>query len=344
MAMDDRKLGVAIHGAGVVAHAHAASWLRNPHARIVSVSSRRRETAQRFAEELGLDCRVTDDYASVLADPDVDIVNISGPNHVHAEQAIAAAEAGKHLLVEKPIALTMDDNRAVRDAVARAGVKSIVSFVCRWHPEVQIIKNLVRQGAIGELFYAEVDYWHNIGPTHHAWAMHSRVATGGSAMLLAGCHGADLLRYLVGDEAVEVSARGNNPHQRYEYDANVVALVKFRRGLVAKSSVLLDCAMPYTFNIDLAGTEGTIRDNRLWSKRLLPGQTGWTTVSTSLLDTADVHHHPFDAEIGQLVDSILTGKESFGTVADAYLSHELCMAIDRSLAAEGRPIRLPLGV
>jgi predicted dehydrogenase len=340
--MHEGKLGVAIHGPGVVAHAHAASWLRNAHARIVSVSSRRLETAQRFAAELGLDCRVTDDYASVLADPAVDVVNISGPNHVHAEQAIAAAEAGKHLLVEKPIALTVEENRAVRDAVARAGVKSIVSFVCRWHPEVQLIKSLVSQGAIGELFYAEVDYWHNIGPAHHAWALHSRIATGGSAMLLAGCHGVDLLRYLVDDEPVEVSALGNNPHKAYEYDANVVALVKFRKGAIAKSSVLLDCAMPYTFNIDLAGTEGTLRDNRLWSKRLLPGQTGWTTVPTSLLDTADVHHHPFDAEIGQLVDSILTNRESFATVADAYRTHELCMAIDRSLAMGGRPVTLPL--
>lgn len=340
--MKNARLGVAIHGPGVVAHAHAASWLRNPHARIVSISSRRLETARRFAAELGLDCRVTDDYASVLADPTVDVVNISGPNHVHAEQAIAAARAGKHLLVEKPIALSMDDNRAVRDAVARAGVKSIVSFVARWHPEVKIIKNLIDQGAIGDLFYAEVDYWHNIGPAHHAWSLHSRIATGGSAMLLAGCHGVDLLRYLVADEAVEVSARANNPHQAYEYDANVVAIIKFRRGAIAKTSVLLDCAMPYTFNIDLAGTEGTIRDNRLWSKRLLPGQTGWTTVPTTLLDTADVHHHPFDAEIGQFVDSILTGRESFATVADAYLSHELCLAIDRSVAEGGRPIPLPL--
>jgi len=340
--MDHPKLGVAIHGPGTVARAHAASWLRNPHARIVSVSSRRLETARQFAAELGLDCRVTDDYASVLADPTVDVVNLSGPNHVHAEQAIAAAQAGKHLLVEKPIALTVDDNRAVREAVAQAGVKSIVSFVCRWHPEVQMMKSLLGQGAIGDLFYAEVDYWHNIGPAHHAWALHSRVATGGSAMLLAGCHGVDLLRYLVGDEAVEVSACGNNPHGAYEYNANVVALVKFRSGVIAKASVLLDCAMPYTFNIDLAGTAGTIRDNRLWSTRMLPGQTGWTTVPTTLLDTADVHHHPFDAEIAQLVDSILTGRESFATVADAALTHELCMAIDRSLATGGRPIALPL--
>lgn len=340
--MQDGKLGVAIHGPGVVAHAHAASWLRNPHARIVSVSSRRRETAERFAKDLGLDCRVSDDYASVLADPQVHVVNLSGPNHVHAEQAIAAARAGKHLLVEKPMALSMEDNRAVRDAVARSGVKSIVSFVCRWHPEVRLLKSLLSQGAIGDLFYAEVDYWHNIGPSHHAWSLHSKIATGGSAMLLAGCHGVDLARFLVADEAAEVSARSNNPHKQYEYDANVVAIVKFRGGAIAKCSVLLDCAMPYTMNIDLAGTEGTIRDNRLWSKRLFPGQTGWTTVPTTLLDTADVHHHPFDLEIGQLVDSIRQGRESFGTVADAYYTHELCMAIDRSAAANGRPVRLPL--
>ena len=74
-------------------------------------------------------------YEDVLRDPRVDIVNISGPSHVHAEQAIAAAESGRHVLVEKPMVLTMDENRAVRDAVAKSGVKSIVGFVLRWNPD-----------------------------------------------------------------------------------------------------------------------------------------------------------------------------------------------------------------
>jgi len=119
-------------------------------------------------------------------------------------------------------------------------------------------------------------------------------------------------------------------------------VLKFRGGIIGKTSVLLDCQMPYSFNIDLAGTEGTLRDDRLWSKKLLPAQTDWATLPTLLPNSGDVHHHPFDAQINELVDCILQGRESHCNVADAYKTHELCMAIDRSIAEGGRPVKLPL--
>jgi len=341
--MQDREFGVAIHGAGEVAHAHAASWLKNPRCHIVSVSSRRRETAQRLVDKLGLDCCVRDDFDAVIRDERVDIVNLSGPNFVHAQQGIAAAQAGKHILVEKPMALSMQENRALRDAVQKGGVKSVVSFVLRWNPLLENLKSLLAVGAIGELFYVEVDYWHGIGEAYRGreWGAHE-IARGGSTMLLAGCHAADAIRFLADDEVVEVTAYANNIKGLYEYDANVVAVLRFRSGAIGKTSTLLDCEMPYSFNIDLVGTEGTLRDNRVWSKKLLPGQTGWTTTQTINPDSGDVHHHPFDAEVNHLVTSILEDRESHCNIADAYHTHELCLAVDRSLAEGGRPVKLPL--
>jgi predicted dehydrogenase len=340
--MQDGKLAVAIHGAGWVAHAHAASWLKNPHARILSVSDVDLARARQFAEEFRLDCETRTDYEDVLRDDRLDLVDITSPSHLHTEHGIAAAEAGKHLLVEKPMALTMNENRSLRDAVVKAGVKSVASFVLRWNPAVETIRTLIASGAIGDLFYAEVDYWHGIKSTHHAWDLHSRKKTAGSAMLLGGCHAVDALRWLTGDEVVEVSAVSTNPRKLFEFDPNVVATVRFRSGMVGKVSALLDCEMPYQFNMDVAGTEGAIRDNRVWSKRLLPGQTSWASVPTILPDSGDVHHHPFDAEINHLVDCILNDRESHCNVADAYRSHELCMAIDRSLEQDGQVVKLPL--
>ena len=118
--------------------------------------------------------------------------------------------------------------------------------------------------------------------------------------------------------------------------------MKSRNGIIGKTAALFDAEMPYAFNIDLAGTEGTIRDNRLWSKKLFPGQTSWTTFPTVLPDSGDVHHHPFDAEIDHFVDCIRQGQESHCNVADGYRTHELCLAIDRSIDAGGRPVALPL--
>ncbi|NOX56500.1 MAG: Gfo/Idh/MocA family oxidoreductase [Planctomycetes bacterium] len=340
--MIDGKLGVAIHGAGQVAYAHAASWQKNPHTKIVWVTSRRKESAQRLVDQLGLDCRVGDDYEQVLADPEVDIVNLSGPNHVHTPQAIAAAQAGKHLLIEKPMCISMDENRQLRDAVAEAGVKSVVSFVLRWNPLIENIRALLADGAIGRVFYVEIDYWHGLSEwwTGFGWAR--RKDSGASAMLTGGCHAVDAIRWLTGDEVVEVSAVGNNVKGNFEYPANVVAALKFQSGAIGKTSTLFDAEMPYQFNIDLAGTEGTIRDNRLWSRRLLPGQTGWTTMQTILPDSGAVDHHPFDAEMNHLVECILQDRESHVNVADAYKTHEVCMAIDRSIELDGQPVRLPL--
>jgi len=340
--MEDEKLGVAIHGAGWVAGAHAASWKKNPHVKVVSVSDIDVGRAKGLIERAGLDCTARVDYDEVLGDERVDVIDVCGPSCVHAEQGIAAAEAGKHVLVEKPMALSAEENRALRDAVVRAGVKSITSFVSRFNPEVGILKSHLESGAIGELFYAEVDYWHGIGPSHHAWNLHSRKRTGGSAMLLAGCHAVDLLRWLVGDEVAEVTAVGNNQKRLFEYDANVVAIMKFRGGVIAKTSALFDSEMPYAMNIDLAGTEGTMRDNRIWSKKLFPGQTGWTEFSTTMLDSGDVMHHPFDGEIDHFVECILEDRQPHCSVVDGYLSHELCMAIDRSIEEGGGPVRLPL--
>jgi len=261
---------------------------------------------------------------------------------VHAEQGIAAARAGKHVLVEKPVALSMEENRALRDAVAAAGVRSLASFVLRWNPAVAVLKSLVESGAIGRPFYAEVDYWHGLGPSHHAWDLHSRKRTGGSAMLLAGCHAADALRWLLGDEAAEVAAVSNNARGLFEYDPNVVAILRFRGGAIGKTSALFDSAMPYSFNIDVAGTEGSLRDNRIWSRRLFPGQTGWSTFSATMPDSADVNHHPFDAEIDHFVECIVEGRESHCNLADTFRTHELCLAIDRSIEQGGKPVSLPL--
>ena len=192
------------------------------------------------------------------------------------------------------------------------------------------------------MFYAEVDYWHGIGPDRRQFEWFRRKDTAGSTMLLGGCHALDALRWFVGAEVVELSAMSNNRKGLYEYDANVVVAMKFADGTIGKTSTLFDAEMPYAFNIDLAGTEGTMRENRLWAPKSFPGQTGWATVPTILPDSADVHHHPFDGQINHFVECILEDRESHCNVADAYHTHELCLAIDRSIALGGQVVKLPL--
>ena len=340
--MKDNQLGVAIHGVGQVAYAHAASWKKCPKTRIVSVSSRRRESAQALADKLGLDCPVRDSSDEVLADPEVDIVNLSGPNQVHTPQGVAAARAGKHLMIEKPMCLSMDENRALRDAVAAAGVKSVCSFVLRWNPLICSLKNLLAEETIGSLFYIGVDYWHGLNTwwSGYEWG-HTR-EFGGSSYLLGGCHALDALRYLCGKDVAEVTAYGTNPRKLFEFDADVVAVLRFADGTIGKTSCFLDAEMPYQFNIDLMGDGGAIRDNRVYSRELFPQQSGWAVVPSILPDSGDVSHHPFEGEIRHFLDCIESGEDSYVDIADAVNTHEVCLAMDRSWQHGGETISLPM--
>ncbi|HLK59725.1 MAG TPA: Gfo/Idh/MocA family oxidoreductase [Chthonomonadaceae bacterium] len=335
-----KTLRVAVHGAGWVAGEHIRSYQKNPHARVTAICSRRRESAQTRADEAGLsDVAIYTDYHALLADPNVDAISICTPPNFHPEETILAANAGKHLLIEKAVANDPAGLRAMTEAVRKAGVKTVVSFVLRWNPQFQWIDRMLDEGALGPLFYAEVDYWHNIGPQYaqYRWNIYKEVA--GSVFLSAGCHAVDALRHFVRDEVTEVTAYANKRNPEYEYDTNVVGIVKFAGGAIGKVSASFDVKSPYAFNIDLLGEKGSIRDNRIYSQEFFAGQTDWITVPTIRPDSGDVRHHPFDGEINHFVECVLYDRDSFVDLADAAKTHEICFALDRS-ASEGRPVKI----
>ena len=228
-------------------------------------------SAQQLADKFGLHCAIHHSFEDVLRDPRVDIVNLSGPNHVHAAQAIAAAESGRHVLVEKPMVFTMADNRALRDAVAKAGVKSIVSFVLRWNPDDREPEERCwpsRRSATCSTPKST---------TGTTWAPPIAAGTGPPAKTpgAAPCCSAAAMPWMrcAGWYSRMWSKSRPWPITSgacYEYDANVVAIVKFRNGALGKTSVLFDAKIPYTFNVDLLGTEGSLRDNRLWMPQTAP--------------------------------------------------------------------------
>ncbi|MCL4219241.1 MAG: gfo/Idh/MocA family oxidoreductase, partial [Candidatus Hydrogenedentes bacterium] len=136
--------------------------------------------------------------------------------------------------------------------------------------------------------------------------------------------------------------RGNGPEfKRYEYEPTSVTLIKFKDGRVGKVASCIECIQPYVFNINLVGTHGTIKNNQFYSRKKMPGQTGWSTVPTILPDSGDVTHHPFTHMAAHFLDCIQNNKESHCNIADAYKSHELCFAADLS-GQTGKPVKLPL--
>jgi predicted dehydrogenase len=342
--MNDGTLGIAILGTGSVSNEHIRAFERNPRAKVVAILSREKARAEAKAREHGLeDCRPYTDLCELLADGRVHAVSICTPHHLHAEQGIRAAESGRHILVEKPIALDLASLHQLHAAVERAGVRSVVSFVLRWNPLFENIKSMLAENWIGSLGYAEVDYMHGIEPSYTGFEWIRTKRYGGNNLLTGGCHAVDALRWFAGGEVSEIfSYAATGPHNRlgYEYETNTVTVLKFANGMIAKVGCSLECVMPYMFNILLLGEEGSIRNNQVFSKRW-PGQTGWASVPTILPDTADVAHHPFAGEVDHFIGCILGNHESHCNVADAVKTHEICIAAEIS-ARENRPVRLPL--
>ena len=190
--MTKRHYGVLVHGAGWVATQHVHAFLNNPHANVVAISSRRLAGAQRLADQYGLSGAVCyDNLDAALKHDGVDIVCVCTPQHVHCDNVLAAAAAGKHIVIEKPAANSLDELYAMQDAVRKTGVRTVVSFVLRWNPLFQTIKRLIAAGALGQVYCVETDYQSYNGAWWGGWEDGRKKATAVSAMAVAGCHAID---------------------------------------------------------------------------------------------------------------------------------------------------------
>ncbi len=335
------EIGVGILGAGWVSSEHIKAYCANPLARVVGICSRSREAAITRLQEAGVsDARIYGTYEEMLADSEIHAVSICTPPNLHPANVIGGAEAGKHMLIEKAVANDSASLARMLQAVRTAGVRTVVSFVLHWNPEFMLIKEMLGKKAIGEIFYAEVDYWHNIGPQYKQYAWNVKKDIAGSALLSAGIHAVDAIRYFVADEVVEACAYSNKRNPEYEYDTNIVGILRFRNGAIGKVSASFDVRSPYAFNIDLLGTAGTIRDNRIYATEYFAGQTDWVEVPTIRPDSGDVTHHPFRGEINHFIECITNGVESPLNLEDAARTHQVCYALDES-AATGRPVTVP---
>jgi predicted dehydrogenase len=364
-AVTGRTFGVLVHGAGWVSSQHLAAYARNPATRVLAVSSRSLDSARRRAAEAGLkNVACYDDLDRALAHPGVDIVSVCTPQHVHAAHVLAAARAGKHLVIEKPVAIRLDELRRMRDAVRRAGVKTVVSFVLRWNPLFRRIKSMLASGALGKPYYVEADYISHNGSWWSGWNDARTVKQGVSAMLVGGCHAVDALRWFAATgeheaaRPVEVfavsggwrkgSRRAYDPTTHtwidgdppMEYDGLEVALVRFENGAIGKISVNADGVMPYAFPVRIFGDRGSVIDHRAWTPTGT-GTAAWAEIPGIRPDSSDVSHHPFQGEIDHFVDCLLHGVESHCNLEDAILTHELVFAAQRCYRT-GRPVRLPL--
>jgi predicted dehydrogenase len=330
-----KKLGAAIIGCGWVAEEYVKAFQKDQRSEVRTLVSRNRANAERYQDRYDLKCTIETDASKMLRQDDVDIVVVCTPHNVHTEYVVAAAEAGKHIIIEKPLALTPEDIHKQRKAVRKNKVKTIVSFVLHWNPLLMTIDQLIEDKAFGDIFMVEVDYLHRI------WDLkwYGSREKSGTALLTAGCHAVDALRWFARSEVEEVSAYQVKTENPAEYPGTISINVKFKDGKIGRSNTTFDAKMPYRFNIGIYGTEGTLRNNELFAPKLFPGQNDFTKIPCILPDSGDVTHHPFQGEVSHFLDCIINNEQPFPDIEDAALTHAVCFAADLS-AESGRPVSI----
>lgn len=339
-----KKYNVGIIGYGWVATAHIQAINDTRQGRVAAVYSSRPQDPAELSAKHGGSIKYYNDLDKMLADPGIDVVSICSYPNDHAREAISAARAGKHLIIEKPLALNWEDCQAIEAAVKKAKVKTCVCFECRFSSQFLATKSVIDQGLLGNLHYGEIDYYHGIGPWYGQFRWNVRKEAGGSSLLTAGCHALDALLLCLGTDVVEVTSyhtKSSSEHfEPYEYPTTSVTILKFASGRIGKCAAVVDCLQPYYFHTHLVGSEGSLLDNKFHSNKLKVDKSTWSGLAMKMLDSGDVSDHPYLSQFQAFFDSLDGGEEMpLTNLEEALKSFRVVFAADES-AATGKPVTL----
>jgi predicted dehydrogenase len=233
------EIGVGMLGYAFMGKAHSnafkkihyMTWPPPRRPRLVSIAGRNEEAVRNAAERYGYE-RWTTDWHDLVADDAIGLFDNGGPNSVHAEPTIAAAQAGKHVVCEKPLGRDADESYQIWKAVAATGVRHLCAFNYRFVPAVRLARELVDAGDLGEIRHFRGRYLQDWGddPSLDTWRFHAGEA-GSGALGDLGAHVVDLARYLVGD-IVSVSALVKTFLPGREVDDAIEAAVEFESGAI----------------------------------------------------------------------------------------------------------------
>jgi len=253
MAQKTVKFGVV--GASNMAMNHIQSVANHPKLELVAICDRMEDRLSKAGQKYEY-ATLYNNLTDFLADDRIEAVVLCVPDPYHAEMTEAALAAGKHVLCEKPMALSIEECERMRDAEKKYGKKLMVGQICRYTPSFKLTKELIDRGEIGELFYVESEYAHdymNVKGTNN-WRMDPRR----EPYLGGGCHAVDLLRWIAGDPT-EITAYSNHKCLT-DWPVNdcTISILRFPNDVLGKVFVSIGCKRNYTMRSVFYGTKGTI--------------------------------------------------------------------------------------
>lgn len=342
------KVRVGVIGSGFIGHIHVDGLKHVAEADVAAVASRTPGKARQFADERGIP-DAYEDYRELLARDDIQAVTVGVPNYLHEEVVIAAAQAGKHIMCEKPFTTTIPAAKRMLAAVKEAGVKLVYGEMLCFAPKYVRAKRLVDEGALGKVFLVKQSEEHD-GP-HSPWFWDVNLS-GGGVLLDMGCHSIEFARWILDRPAVKsVSATmGTYMHaDKTRGEDHAVCIIEFENDAMA----IAENSWAKTGGIDdrceIYGTRGNTRADLIHGNALLThSQVGYgyavekadTTTGWTFTGFEEEWNYGFPQEMQHFVNVVLGREEPIETGEDGLEVLKIIYAAYQS-AGEGRKITWP---
>ncbi len=344
-------IGIGIVGCGMIANFHARAITDARGATLIGATSRRPDATAQFAAKHS--CDGFDSLEAMLADPRVNAVSICTPSGAHLDPAVAAAAAGKHVIVEKPLEVTTQRCDQIIDACEKAGVRLGVTFQSRFHESSRLMKQAVQAGRFGKITMGDAyvkwfrtQAYYDSGAWRGTWKL-----DGGGALMNQAIHSVDLLLWLMGDVAEISAMTATMTHQRIEVEDVAVANLRFVNGALGVIEATTT-AFPGTLKrIEISGSDGTAileeEDIKMWQfaeasaddQRIREEMANKTVSGGGAADPAAIGHHGHSRMFEEFIDSINENRPSLIDGHEGRRSVEVICAIYES-ARTGQRVQL----
>ena len=340
--MPSTSLGFGIIGAGMIARYHAQAIAATPGSHLVAMT--RHDPARRRETEAEFDVPCEPSLDALLARPDVDVVTICTPSGQHAAQTVAAARAGKHVLVEKPMALSLADAEAMIQACRAAGVTLGVAFQRRTSPTYQTLHAAMQAGELGRpvlavvtIPYVRSQSYYDSAAWRGTWAL-----DGGGPLMNQGIHLVDVLVWLMGD-VVEVAAHDATLTHAIEVEDTLTASLRFANGALGVIAATTSAAPGFPHRLEVYGDRGGVQTEgdtiTRWDdergSRIAP--SGATVGAEAGASPTGIGVEGHTRLVGDLVAAIREGREPLVSGVEGRRSLALTLAVYEA-AGTGRPV------
>jgi predicted dehydrogenase len=345
--------GFGIIGCGMISRFHAKAIADVPDAKLIGCFNRSAPAAEKLAAETG--CRSYKKLDDMLADPAIQVVVIGTPSGAHTQPALAAANAGKHLIIEKPLDITLAGCDAIIAACKKNNVTLSTVFQSRFHHSSRLLKSAIDENRFGRLTVGDAyvkwfrtQQYYDSAPWRGDWQL-----GGGGALMNQAIHSVDLLTWLMGPVAEVTAHTATLAHERIAVEDTCVATLRFTNGALGVIEATTSVYPGYLKRIEIHGTGGSAimeeEDIKSWDfatkipsdEAVLQQMAARRSTGGGASDPAAIGHHGHAAQFADLLDAVKHNRTPAIDGPEGRRSVEIILAIYKS-AKTGSAVSLPL--